>query len=895
MSAAAPLQNLPAKSQPSGNSTHSGSLLQRKCACGSPVASLTGECAECKSKKRLQTKLAIGASNDPLEQEADRVADHVLAAAANPAVSGAPPRIQRLTGEPSAPAQMVAPASVDRILASPGRPLDPELRQDMEQRFGHDFSRVRVHSGGAAEQSAREVNASAYTVGHSVVFGAGRLAPGTRAGRRLIAHELTHVVQQSSADGISGLSLVFVQRQDKHQAARQTAGAKTTTVPEQPSGTAAAVDAGFAIELRVSLSLGASGEGSAIQGCTWTVLREPPDPLTLQERREIEETIHAAKDDVEARYPDVLRVRTPADRVEVPLRLPLNDLRNEKLREIRVMQIGAELAEAIRLSEIGPRFAAEAKASREARTAQLGRSFVTVESQTDNLSNAQLDYEENIRGWAVGPTSEVVGLANLPDNKNYTRVFAKVNEARAALATGDLTRAESLLREAVWEYNDAAREWRFFLESMQGGAATTVALLEITVVAGAVAATVASGGAATSAGYGLLGTSTATAGVAGLYGSASEAGTQKGEIIAGDRKEYEFTAILTAGAIDAATTFVGSFVGGKLSAAFRRAFADYLVSVSDEALLELGLQKGLSGPLPREYFLTWWQNWLAQFTSGAFAAPVTATVQAVLDSYVGSGQWPTEQEFMRQVVIDIITGTILQTLLGSYKGLPKPGPGRFLELRPQTRGLAVSQPRLVAEYERIVNARLPDVMRDVLAGQRSTPTRVRLTQLRAQFDQLRARVGNRQQLTTAERDTANQILREAREAARADFGNVRDAVWQRLRNPAQHPELAQIEQQLRAAGDVAGPQTGAPRVRTVNLAGDFAFEPLNLEHRVRLSDNPWLYNRPENLLASDASQNQQYLEALRQEGSIWPTDAVEDFIVRYGLNDQGIDFAPRSR
>ena len=103
MSTAAPLQTLAAaKPKSLSTSTHAGLLLQRKCACGSPTASLTGECAECKSKKRLQTKLTIGASNDPLEQEADRVADQVLAAPAHPAVSGAPPRIQRFTGQASA-------------------------------------------------------------------------------------------------------------------------------------------------------------------------------------------------------------------------------------------------------------------------------------------------------------------------------------------------------------------------------------------------------------------------------------------------------------------------------------------------------------------------------------------------------------------------------------------------------------------------------------------------------------------------------------------------------------------------------------------------------------------------------------------------------------------------
>lgn len=95
-----------------------------------------------------------------------------------------------------------APPSVDRALARAGAELEPGLRRDMERRFGHDFSRVRVHSDSAAEQSALEVSAKAYTVGNDIVFGAGQLAPGTNEGRRLIAHELTHVVQQTGG-GIS--------------------------------------------------------------------------------------------------------------------------------------------------------------------------------------------------------------------------------------------------------------------------------------------------------------------------------------------------------------------------------------------------------------------------------------------------------------------------------------------------------------------------------------------------------------------------------------------------------------------------------------------------------------------------------------------------------------------
>jgi len=223
MSTAAPLQYTADKSQFVSKSTHAGFLLQRKCACGgSALASLTGGCEGC-NKNRLQKKLSISASNDPLEAEADRIADQVFAAPAHDAVSGAPPRIQHYTGQATEDMD-TAPASVDRVLSGSGRPLEPALRQDMGQRFGHDFSQVRVHTDSAAEQSAQNVNAHAYTVGHNIVFGAGGYAPGSHEGRKLIAHELTHVVQQTGAVGIhagqGGNKLTF-SSEKRHAVQRQ--------------------------------------------------------------------------------------------------------------------------------------------------------------------------------------------------------------------------------------------------------------------------------------------------------------------------------------------------------------------------------------------------------------------------------------------------------------------------------------------------------------------------------------------------------------------------------------------------------------------------------------------------------------------------------------------------
>jgi Domain of unknown function (DUF4157) len=192
-------------------------FLQRKCACGTHT--MGGACEECKSKNGApQRKLTIGPSSDPLEREADRAATLVAAGGVASAVAHGLSRIQRFA-EPSAEGADVAPASVEQALASPGMPLPSDVREDMEQKFGYDFSRVRVHTDGTADQSARAIGANAYTADHQIVFKESEFSPASRRGQRLIAHELAHVVQQSRPSapvafqgGESGASLKAAQR-----------------------------------------------------------------------------------------------------------------------------------------------------------------------------------------------------------------------------------------------------------------------------------------------------------------------------------------------------------------------------------------------------------------------------------------------------------------------------------------------------------------------------------------------------------------------------------------------------------------------------------------------------------------------------------------------------------
>ncbi len=132
----------------------SAAILQRACACGKHATDQNGECTECRKKRLGLQRRAVGQGPD------------------------------------------VAPPIVHDVLRSPGRPLDDATRGFMESRFNHDFSGVRVHTDGRAAESARAVNALAYTVGRNVVFGERQYAPDTLSGRRLLAHELTHTVQQ---------------------------------------------------------------------------------------------------------------------------------------------------------------------------------------------------------------------------------------------------------------------------------------------------------------------------------------------------------------------------------------------------------------------------------------------------------------------------------------------------------------------------------------------------------------------------------------------------------------------------------------------------------------------------------------------------------------------------
>lgn len=150
------------------------------------------------------------------------------------------PNLQRATAQvPTFHARHAeAPPIVHEVLRSPGHPLHTSLRTSMEVRFGHDFGPVRVHTDAKSAKSARAVGAMAYTVGRDIVFGADQFKSGSLEGQRLLAHELTHVIQQhgATAEDSSSLKLDEPSACTEDQALRQSQGVVSSApVPERDS------------------------------------------------------------------------------------------------------------------------------------------------------------------------------------------------------------------------------------------------------------------------------------------------------------------------------------------------------------------------------------------------------------------------------------------------------------------------------------------------------------------------------------------------------------------------------------------------------------------------------------------------------------------------------------
>jgi hypothetical protein len=193
-----------------------------------------------------QAKLAVSQPGDPYELEADRMADQVMRMADPDAVPWPTVGAGRAAAQRKETGPGVAvPEEAAAVARSGGQPLDADTRAFMEPRFGFDFSRVRIHADAEAAEAARSINARAYTIGEDVVFDSGHFSPRSSEGQRLLAHELTHVVQQS---GGSAAASIQASARQVHRAVKTLGGTwDTDTYTVKNDGTK---DIGVSIDLK---------------------------------------------------------------------------------------------------------------------------------------------------------------------------------------------------------------------------------------------------------------------------------------------------------------------------------------------------------------------------------------------------------------------------------------------------------------------------------------------------------------------------------------------------------------------------------------------------------------------------------------------------------------------
>lgn len=246
---------------------------------------------------------------------------------------------------------------VRRVLDSAGQPLDGATRSFMESRFGHDFSGVRVHTDANAQESARSVNALAYTVGRDVVFGPGQYAPQTKEGRTLIAHELTHTLQQSSAVGLQRESLAVAPADDAgerqaEQVASQIEAATPARMPSvarphlqrrqlqrQPKPEQAApAKGGQASKLPLCPTVGTSNSLDDLQQALCSKAKVPPagTPSDCSFTPEQQAFVRASQKEAaeRVRRAEFIATKFPSEAAELAKKLFADEVSAERVREV---------------------------------------------------------------------------------------------------------------------------------------------------------------------------------------------------------------------------------------------------------------------------------------------------------------------------------------------------------------------------------------------------------------------------------------------------------------------------------------------------------------------------------------------------------------------------------
>lgn len=339
-------------------------------------------------------------------------------------------------------------------------------------------------------------------------------------------------------------------------------------------------------------------------------------------------------------------------------------------------------ADLMKLQRAAAQLAARLESSKGRRDeqAQLDRDQFMVSTASEAMGSLVSNTGRFFRG-------EEMRRVVLPEASLWNRSDQLLLAVQLEISNRNPLRAARALGALAEEFARAESVFNDYLATVIEGAEISTTGLQVAVVAGAIAATIATGGVASgaavpmlgitaSSGLGLLGTSVAVGVGAGTYGIAQEEGSQVGEMIAGTRTEFDIRAIAMRGGRDAVLGFVGALTGGALSKyaigyfgrlALARMNPAQIAAVSER----LGIEAALLTP---EAFLSRGQQLLIDFFAGAATTPITTAVESVFALFEGK-EMPSATGFSKMVIDNAVQGGLLQLFLTAitHRYTPKPG------------------------------------------------------------------------------------------------------------------------------------------------------------------------------------------------------------------------------
>lgn len=593
-----------------------------------------------------------------------------------------------------------------KIPSQGGAALPSDAREKMEGQFGADLSEVKVHTGSKSAQAAKALGAKAVTDGANVHFAEGQFAPGTKEGDRLLAHELTHVVQGQGAgvqrkadegreaEAQAGAAIEEpASEEDSAGPGETVAGAEAQTAPaEEKSAGAADAEGGegeAAEELEVSdPAAPVEQEADETADAVADDLHadgeaEPGDPAGAEAEEEAApEALHAKLDDGKVHAARAAQSPTPKGKKPKPAsEKHAGGKRDERaawrkylvdLERLLRDRTGAEKEAHLDL-----------KAQRDEHPVVGGVSEVaaTVKGSADEAGDYGM---AKLKGQQFQPRYKD-NVVKMPDEGIWDEVFVALNAARPMLAGDppDLEGAKSQLAAAVRQYREAHRRFYEYKSRTEEGAELSAKVLRGVEVGCDIVLVVLSAGIGSGSAnvlkLGVEGTfKLAAEGVAkGLGKAAIKAGAVAGanKLAQGAAEEATGYAIDLEDHIDvkkilleagtaAATNVIGMLVGGALSKVFLRTLGEILgARMAPEGLLALAEALGVEGPIPAEYFVTKGWRFLVGLAGDACTTTLNTAVMATIEALRSGGNKPTKEQFVVMVVEQLIQNGFIQLLL----------------------------------------------------------------------------------------------------------------------------------------------------------------------------------------------------------------------------------------